>query len=37
MLKEKAVSVTPLSLNMTARVSLADMEKEFISMLPKFN
>jgi 5'-nucleotidase len=37
MLKEKAVSVTPLSLNMTARVSLADMEKEFINMLPKFN
>ncbi len=28
MIKEKAVSVTPLSLDMTARVSLPDLEKE---------
>jgi 5'-nucleotidase len=36
MLKEKAVSVTPLSLNMTARVSLSEMDKDFKSLIAKF-
>lgn len=30
MIKERAVSITPLSLDMTARVSLPDLEKDFL-------
>jgi 5'-nucleotidase len=35
MLKEKAVSVTPLSLDMTARVSLPDLQNDLMTLLSK--
>jgi 5'-nucleotidase len=37
MMKEKAVSVTPLSLDMTARVSLPDMEKALHQVVAKLD